>query len=242
LTSGANVESSFRPDVTHDGGIGYGLWGHNGDRLAAMRQFAGVGPNDDVPWEKQALFALQELRNRPEGQLVNKATTPQALTDLQMQYEVPNTKINDGAYDQRLAATREYMQKPPGIQVAQADTGTVTDALPTPGGYAPMPFGPTDPRSAPAPTSAPVPGTGMATGGAANIPRGLLAGPSLPSPAVPQDITGQVTPAAPAAAPQGGLLGPQAGAPQTASGTPTPPQGAGAATATPAGIRRRDRF
>jgi len=111
LTSAADSESSFRPDVTHDGGIGYGLYGHNGARLAAMRQEAGTVKPD---WQAQAKFALAELRSRPEGAAVNAAKTPEDLTDAQMQFEQPNRNINNGNYAGRLASTREYMQSPPG--------------------------------------------------------------------------------------------------------------------------------
>ena len=135
LTSAANSESSFRPDITHDGGIGYGLFGHNTDRLAAMRQFAGVGPNDPVSWQKQALFALNELHGSEgkAGAMVNAATTPEQLTDAQLAFERPNLNIAGGNRAQRLAATREYMANPPGAkptQLAQANTSTATDALP----------------------------------------------------------------------------------------------------------------
>lgn len=148
LTSAANSESSFRPDITHDGGIGYGLFGHNTDRLAAMRDFARVGPNDPVPWQKQALFALNELHGSESkaGGMVNAATTPEQLTDAQLAFERPNLNIAGGNRAQRLASTTEYFNKPPGAkptQLAQANTGTATDALPEygtrPAGAGPIP-------------------------------------------------------------------------------------------------------
>ena len=130
LTSAANSESSFRPDLTHDHGIGYGLYGHNTDRLAAMRTFAGVGPNDPVPWQQQALFALAELRGQvpglpgggepKAGAMVNAATNAQQLTDAQLAFERPDLNIAGGNRAQRLASTTEYLE--------QAALRTVPDA------------------------------------------------------------------------------------------------------------------
>ena len=109
LTSAADAESGFGPTKTHDGGIGYGLYGHNGARLAEMqRQF---GPNPT--WQQQAQFALQELRSRPEGAAVNGAKTPEELTELQFQFERPKRGPGDQA-DRRLNTTRQLMQNPPG--------------------------------------------------------------------------------------------------------------------------------
>lgn len=145
LTSAAASESSFRPDIPHDGGIGYGLYGHNGARLAAMRQDAGT---DTPGWQAQAKFALGELRSRPEGAAVNSAQTPEALTDLQMQFEQPNRNINNGNYAGRLAATREYMQSPP-----------VSGATPTPDALVGQPSQP--PQPAQPPTDATTNRTGL---------------------------------------------------------------------------------
>jgi hypothetical protein len=141
LTSGANIESGFKPDTTHDADIlaarglppGYGLWGDNADRLANMRTSAGVGPTANVPWQDQAKFQLAELRDQM-GDRVNAAKTPEQLTALQLEYLRPKGwNTGGGMASERLAATREYMANPPGAkptQVAQADTGTATDAVP----------------------------------------------------------------------------------------------------------------
>ena len=65
--------------------------------------------------DDQIKFALQELRSRPEGKLVNQATTPQQLTDVQMQFERPkNYNVPGGGnYAGRLATTAQYMANPP---------------------------------------------------------------------------------------------------------------------------------
>jgi hypothetical protein len=231
LTSAANSESGFNPDASHDGGIGYGLWGHNGDRLTAMRESAGVGADADVPWQQQAQFALNELRSRPEGAQVNSATTPEQLTNLQMDFERPNRKINNGNYDQRFASTSLYMSNPPGgkpVQVAQADTGTATDAVPDVGyGRAGL-----------------LPGAGLLGGGAstgsspAAAPQGLLPPTGLPpriglngngpnaqminlDTGEPLNLTGRPS-AAPAQSVQGAPSAPTTAAPQMSGTTAGP--------------------
>lgn len=86
LTGAAASESGFNPAATHDGGIGKGMFGHNGDRLTAMTQAAGTNsPN----WQQQADFALSELRSRPESAAVNAAKTTKELVDAQMAFEQP---------------------------------------------------------------------------------------------------------------------------------------------------------
>lgn len=116
LTSAAGAESGFVPTSTHDADIlakrgqspGYGLYGHNAERLAAMRKEYGPNPT----WEQQAQFALKELRSRPEGARVNTAKTPEELTELQFEFERPKRGPGDQTAI-RLATTREYMQNPP---------------------------------------------------------------------------------------------------------------------------------
>ena len=116
LMAQADAESSFRPNITHDGGIGYGLYGHNGDRLDKMYQFAGVKPGNPIPWQSQAAFTLQEFRSRPEGKLVNQPNlTPEQLTEIGMQFEQPKRTpaTNDGNFAYRLDRTRQYMANLP---------------------------------------------------------------------------------------------------------------------------------
>jgi hypothetical protein len=116
LTSAAGAESGFDPTKTHDAAAmasrglppGYGLYGHNDTRLAAMRQQ--FGPNPTA--QQQIQFALNELRSRPEGARVNAAKTPEELTELQMLFEVPAPGPTDQRA-RRLATTREYMLNPP---------------------------------------------------------------------------------------------------------------------------------
>lgn len=86
LTGAAGSEGVYNPQAIHDGGIGYGLFGHNGARLDAMRQSAG---SFTPSWQQQALFSLKELRGRPEGAAVNVATSADQLADAQMAYEQP---------------------------------------------------------------------------------------------------------------------------------------------------------
>ena len=114
LTSAAHSESGFQPNITHDGGIGYGLFGHNGSRLVGMLDFSQQNkmPMDD--WHTQALYGLNDLRSRPEANLANSAKTPEDLTKAQMFYERPQGFSSDSpqsglGWDRRLASTSALM-------------------------------------------------------------------------------------------------------------------------------------
>lgn len=133
LTSAADAESGFNPDSSHDADIlaarglgpGYGLYGHNAERLAAMRREAG---SDKPTWEQQAKFALNELRSRPEGRLVNSVKTPEELTELQFQFERPRRGPGDGTA-KRLASTREFMRNPPAAVSVVQNAASITPAV-----------------------------------------------------------------------------------------------------------------
>jgi hypothetical protein len=86
LTAEAGAESNYNPNQIHDNGTGYGLWGHRNERWNAMAQYAG---SKYPSMEKQAEFALQELRNRPEGKQVLAAQTPEELARAGMFFERP---------------------------------------------------------------------------------------------------------------------------------------------------------
>jgi hypothetical protein len=137
LTAAAKAESNFTPDIPHDGGIGYGLYGHNGTRLTGMRSFAGVGANDAVPWQQQALYALAELRGQvpgggeiKAGDMARAAATPEQLTDAQLAFERPKGwNTGGGNREQRLAATAQYFAKPPYGQQAAAPVGAGTSGF-----------------------------------------------------------------------------------------------------------------
>lgn len=110
LTGAAASESGFNDSVTHDGGIGYGLFGHNGGRLAALRREAGT---DKPTWEQQAAFALKELRSRPEGARINSSQSAEDLAAVQMAFERPRgyTDANPAAghnYSGRLNTIRRF--------------------------------------------------------------------------------------------------------------------------------------
>lgn len=135
LTSAAGAESSFNPNASHDGGIGYGLYGHNADRLAAMQKQFGPRPTA----AQQIEFALKELRSRPEGARVNQAKTPEELTELQFQFERPKRGPGDQA-EARLESTRELMRNPPGRAGAPSG-GAAPSAAPVAEGAKPLAVG-----------------------------------------------------------------------------------------------------
>ncbi len=127
LTGAAASESGLNPNVPHDGGIGLGLFGHNGDRLQAMRAMAG---SDRPDWRQQASFALKELRSRPEAALVAAAKTPEELAAAQMHFEQPQgyTKAAPQAghnYTGRLNTLRRFSALGGGQEIPQAANPTL---------------------------------------------------------------------------------------------------------------------
>lgn len=86
LTSAAASESNLNPSARHDNNTGYGLYGHRLDRLENMRKFAG---SEFPTYEQQNAFALNELRQRPEGRRVANAKDARDLAVAQMYYERP---------------------------------------------------------------------------------------------------------------------------------------------------------
>ena len=91
LTSGAASESGFSPTAKHDfdeNGVpaGYGLFGHQGPRLDAMRQQTGSQyPN----WKQQASFALSEMQDPRYQKMIAAAQSPEDLAKVQMHFERP---------------------------------------------------------------------------------------------------------------------------------------------------------
>lgn len=111
LTGAATSESGRDPGASHDNGIGFGMFGHNGSRLLAMQNYARANGQDVGDWRTQAGFALNELRNRPEGKAAASATTPEQVALAQMYYERPQgfTEQNPTAgrnFDGRLDTIR----------------------------------------------------------------------------------------------------------------------------------------
>jgi len=91
LTGAAASESNFNPTAPHDydeNGVpaGYGMFGHQGPRLAAMRQATGAEkPN----WKQQATFALTEAQDPRYRDMLANAKTPEDLARVQMHFERP---------------------------------------------------------------------------------------------------------------------------------------------------------
>ena len=91
LTGAAASESSFNPTAPHDydkNGVpaGYGMFGHQGPRLDAMRTATGAEkPN----WKQQATFALTEAQDPRYRDMLANAKTPEDLARVQMHFERP---------------------------------------------------------------------------------------------------------------------------------------------------------
>lgn len=137
VQSSAKSESSFDHTVTHDGGIGYGMFGHNGDRLRAMRAYAGADRPDPA---SQTRFATRELWDMAQRNpaiarvLANPNASPEDLTRVQMHFERPagyrpNAPERGHRWGDRLTNTRFFMGgggQPPG----QAAIAPPSDVIP----------------------------------------------------------------------------------------------------------------
>jgi hypothetical protein len=179
LTGAAANESSFNQTAVHDGGKGYGLFGHNLQRLNLM----------GMDWQQQSIEALNELRKRPESALVNSAKTPEDLALAEMHFEEPRGYSNSAPqngdnYAGRLNTLRYFSQMANG-------TFTGSNGAPIPG------------RSYAGPGGMTIPGSASLTGMSAGLPiEPLLSSPLSPLAVPPPDA---VHPAAPPQAkwPQG---------------------------------------
>lgn len=75
-------ESSGNPTAVHDGGDGYGLFGHQGGRLTAMKQYATQNGRDISDGSMQLDFALNEIKTKyPSVWRIVTAPNP-SLNDL----------------------------------------------------------------------------------------------------------------------------------------------------------------
>lgn len=162
LTGAAGAESTWHPNLSHDKGTGYGLWGHRAERWDAMANMAG----DRHPsWQKQADYALWELNNSKDGGIrranaeLSRATNPEQIAIAQMHFERPvgyrpDSPQSGHNFSGRLALVRQIDSGSFGgrsttpatsspatpvqdagsrrAQYAQAGTGTRTDASPAP--------------------------------------------------------------------------------------------------------------
>lgn len=120
-TSSAQSESDFNPNTKHDGGIGYGLFGHNADRLTAMHAFAGTKPGQPIPPNVQAAFYTREMSRAGDTDpfiaqtMRNPNASAEDLTRVQMRMERPQGYRGPGTEEQahnwtgRLANTKALM-------------------------------------------------------------------------------------------------------------------------------------
>ena len=141
LTSSAASESGFDPTAKHDfdqNGVpqGYGLFGHQGDRLSAMRQQTGT---DTPNWKQQASFALNEMQNPRYQKMIAAAQSPEDLTKVQMHFERPKGYTPDNPegghnYSGRVADTNALMPLVLGQDVNWASATKAAAGKPSQGG------------------------------------------------------------------------------------------------------------
>lgn len=108
-------ESGNNPNAVHDGGIGLGIAGWNGDRLANLKQFAaakGKSPND---FDTQVDFAIHEL-DTTEAKAGTALKAAKGVTDATtafMHYErpqgyTPGNPQGGDSYGQRLSNAAKF--------------------------------------------------------------------------------------------------------------------------------------
>ena len=176
LTGAAASESDFDTGAVHDHGVGYGMFGHNGSRLLAMKNYASKTGGSLSDWRTQANFALQELRSRPEGLAAAKATTPEQVALAQMHYEAPqgftaNDPTAGHNYTGRLNTIRKFTALDPNATGAFAPSANPQ--------VSPAATGGADMSAGLAPIAGGAPGGGMAAGGVADNPFGSVGNPQL---------------------------------------------------------------
>jgi hypothetical protein len=130
VTSSAKNESNFKPHELHDKDqatgryAGYGLFGHQGDRLSAMQKHGGVPvvgvPGEAISPEAQTTFYTREIMDAAKKDPFIKATleNPNAsaedLTRVQMRMEKPEGYVKGQEekgknWAQRLASTQTLL-------------------------------------------------------------------------------------------------------------------------------------
>lgn len=235
LTGAAANESSFNPGAVHDNGNGYGLYGHNIQRLD-MR-----GKN----WQQQATAALGELRNTPQDAMVQSASNPEQLALAEVAYERPRGytsrnpmgadnftgRMNTIGYFGQLAGTPQGAPvasntgaasplAPPGTPGVAVDTNAPPAAPAVPG--APVQVASNNPTFAPAVPANP-------SGAGATPPQQFAPGSLTPDQALALANKGVNVPVSAVAQP-----GAAQGAPPVAA--PSPVAAEGAPAPTPAAI------
>lgn len=164
LTGMAGAESNYNPTLSHDGGTGYGLWGHRNERWRAMQQMAGAR---NPAWQQQALYALRELNDRSlptyqglAARALASARSPVEVTQAGMHFERPlgYTAANPAGghnYSGRLALVSQAMNGTPHVSGSVTTPGSASTPV-TPGvTSAVTPAGPPAPAT-PSPDPVPV--------------------------------------------------------------------------------------
>lgn len=116
LAGQAGQESGFNPTLTHDGGTGYGLYGHRLDRRTAMFNFLdqnGYGRDDAAG---QTRFAVHELLNDPRYRqsvaAIRSGNLGAATRALMTNFEAPDPKLaNLGNRMRHAAASLQLLGK-----------------------------------------------------------------------------------------------------------------------------------
>lgn len=130
LAGQGNWESRGNPSAVHDGGIGVGLYGWNGDRRKALYDFAAQYQMNPASEDTQLRFAHHELTNGNErkwGDTLKGATDLTGATNAVIGFLRPSgwTEANPTAghgYQQRYNEAAQLANLPP------ADPRTAGDA------------------------------------------------------------------------------------------------------------------
>lgn len=118
----------FNPSQIHDNGVGLGIAGWNGERLAALRQFASDRGKPVNDYQTQLEFVDHEL-NTTEGQAgarLRLAGTPEQAGQAMLAYERPKDFDIPGAHPERAQNARAIFNQFNGTSQNNAGPGVAS--------------------------------------------------------------------------------------------------------------------
>lgn len=101
---------NLNPGQVHDNGIGLGISGWNGPRLAALRQFATANGTDAQNLDTQLAFVDHELRTTESqaGSALRAARTPGEAGNAMLAYFRPSNWNVPGAHPERARYAEQF--------------------------------------------------------------------------------------------------------------------------------------
>lgn len=116
--------ASLNTTQVHDGGMGIGISGWNGQRRAALSTYAAANKMDPSSLTTQLSFVDYELRNNEKtaGDTLSAATTPEAAGDATLSYFRPAGWDQPGAHPERAQYARQAFNAFNGVGPSEGAT------------------------------------------------------------------------------------------------------------------------